>query len=70
MRVEIEQTIINRFSAERELINSATFEVTVLCPEDGKWLKNIKTGAIYQGRTGLKPFDSQKNYIEIDAPEN
>ena len=66
MKININETISNMYTENRELIKSTTTEMYILYPSEGKWLKNTLTGIIVKSYVALNTKDAIKNYIEID----
>ena len=68
MIIKILQTISNTFSEDGNLESSYSLERFVIKAEDGKLLKNLKTGEITSSIVCLNKKDKIKNYIEIEIP--
>lgn len=68
MIIKILQTISNTFSESGKLESSYSSEQYVICAEEGKLLKNIKTGDITSSLVCLNKKDKIKNYIEVEVP--
>ena len=68
MIIKILQTISNTFSESGKLESSYSSEQDVFCGEEGKLLKNIKTGDITSSLVCLNKKDKIKNYIEVEVP--
>ena len=62
------QTISNTFSEDGNLESSYSSERFVIKAEDGKLLKNLKTGEITSSLVCLNKKDKIKNYIDIEIP--
>lgn len=66
MKIQIRQTITNTLSESRELLKSTKTEMLIISPDEGKALKNLKTGKIFNGTICLSAKDKQTDFIEID----
>lgn len=66
MRKEFRQNIINTLDEQRKLISSSTSEATLLYPDAGKALKNVKTGKVYPSFICLSMKEKASDFIEID----
>jgi hypothetical protein len=69
MIIKILQTISNTFSEDGNLESSYSSEHFVIKAEDGKLLKNLKTGEITSSLVCLNKKDKIKNYIEVEVPK-
>lgn len=66
MRKEFRQNIVNTLDEKRSLISSSTSETTILYPDEGKCLKNIKSGRIYPSFVCLSIKDKVTDFIEVN----
>lgn len=66
MRTNIHQAITNVLDENRSVIRTTTHETYVLYPDNGKKLKNKKTGFILEGYVCLRDNASIEDYEEVD----
>lgn len=69
MIIKILQTISNTFSEDGTLESSYSSERFVIKAEDGKLLKNLKTGEIISSLVCLNKKDKIKHYVEVEVPK-
>ena len=67
MRIQINQTISNILDEDRNPIRSNTSETLILFPDEGKKLKNIKTGLVIDGYIAIGSKGDKDNYIEVEG---
>ena len=69
MKIKILQTISNTFSEDGTLESSYSSEQFIIRADEGKVLKNIKTGEITSSLVCLNKKEKIKNYIEVEIPK-
>lgn len=70
MKVTIVQTTTKTLTLERVLLTSITKESFLLEPDEGKNLKDLKTGKIYPLGLCIVREKDIANFEEIDAPKD
>lgn len=69
MKIKILQTISNTFSEDGTLEYSYSSEQFTIRADEGKVLKNIKTGEITSSLVCVNKKEKIKNYIEVEIPK-
>lgn len=66
MRLEIHEVISNILDENRKLIRTRTSESYIIYPDEGKLLKNKKTGLTTDTFIGIGSKENLSNYEEVE----
>lgn len=66
MIINIHETISNIMTKDKKLIDTTTSETYILYPEQGKVLRNKKTGQIIDSFVGVGSSGSISDYEEVE----
>lgn len=69
MKREIEETIINNYDENHNLLETKKFETVILIPEEDEAIRNKLTDEIIYGIVGLGTNDNENNYEVVEIPK-
>lgn len=70
MTINKEECILNTYDSNDQLVKNTKTVSYLIFPDEGKLLKNIKTGLVYTGGISVRDKQAISNFTEIAIAED